>query len=196
MPHSFRLTYDYLCPFARIANETVIEALDAGADWEVSFHPFSLSEVHVEAGEASVWDRPLGSEGTRGTRAHAWAIAVAELAGDQFWAFHKAVFSARHDEAADIDDVAVLRSLVGAVGIDPDAIQAAVATGDPVARLAEAHDEAVKRWSVFGVPTFISGGKAVFVRLMERHRVEDVERVLEMLDWTNLNEYKHTTIPR
>ena len=75
------------------------------------------------------------------------------------------------------------------------AFAAAVATGDPVASLAEAHLEAVERWSVFGVPTFITGDAAVFVRLMDRHRIDDVERVLDLLQWQSLNEYKHTKDP-
>ena len=49
---------------------------------------------------------------------------------------------------------------------------------------------------VFGVPTFISGGDAVFVRFMERHNRTDLYRVLDMLSWTNLNEFKRTTIDR
>ena len=95
MSHTFRLTYDYLCPFARIANETVVAALEDGADWDVTFHPFSLSQVHIDEHEPAVWERPLGSPGTRGTRAHAWAIAVAAADPDQFLAFHRALFAAR-----------------------------------------------------------------------------------------------------
>ncbi len=39
----FALTFDYLCPFARIANETVAEAIEDGVDWDVEFRPFSPS---------------------------------------------------------------------------------------------------------------------------------------------------------
>jgi len=196
MPRTFRLTYDYLCPFARIANEAVVEALESGVDWDVTFHPFSLSQVHVEEGETAVWERTLGSSGTRGTRAHAWAIAVSAVDPDRFLAFHRELFTARHDRGADVDDPAVLKDVATETGVDPEAIAAAVENGDPVASLAEAHREAVERWAVFGVPTFITGDAAVFVRLMERHRIDDVERVLDLLEWQSLNEYKHTTIPR
>ncbi len=196
MSHSFRLTYDYLCPFARIANETVVDALEAGADWDVSFHPFSLSQVHVDDDESAVWDRPLGSRGTRGTRAHAWAIVVAQDDPARFRAFHRDLFAARHDDGADVDDVAVLRRVAEEAGLDAAKIEAAVETGEPLDALAQAHQEAVKRWSVFGVPTFIKGDTAVFVRLMDRNRIDDVERVLDLLEFPSLNEYKHTTIPR
>lgn len=62
--------------------------------------------------------------------------------------------------------------------------------------LAVEHQEVVDRWAVFGVPTFIDGDEAVFVRLMQRHHVADVDAVLDMLAWTRLNEFKRTTIPR
>ena len=61
MHSRFTITYDYLCPFARIANEAVAEALDAGADYEVLFAPFSLHQNSLDAGEAAVWDDPEGA---------------------------------------------------------------------------------------------------------------------------------------
>ncbi|MGI9648467.1 MAG: DsbA family protein [Acidimicrobiia bacterium] len=196
MTRRFTITYDYLCPFARIANEAVLEGIDGGKDWDVTFTPFSLAEVHIEDGEDSVWDRPAGADGTRGVLAHVWALAVRRIEPGSFGAFHLALFSARHDEGADINDVAALREVCQSVGLDPDAVAAQVATGEPWEELGTLHTEAVKRWSVFGVPTFIDADEAVFVRLMERHSVDDVEKVLEMLDWTRLNEFKRTTVPR
>ena len=58
---------------------------------------------------------------------------------------------------------------------------------------------------MWGVPTFISGDEAVFVRLMDRAPVgtdaasshRSIERVIELLDgWPELNEFKHTGIKR
>jgi hypothetical protein len=61
----------------------------------------------------------------------------------------------------------------------------------------------VQRWDVFGVPTFISDDKAVFVRLMSRPDGDaklaetTIEHVLDLLgNFTDLNEYKLTKIPR
>jgi hypothetical protein len=195
MSRTFTITYDYLCPFARIANETVVDALRDGADWDVRFLPFSLAEAHVEDGEPSVWDRPLGSEGTRGVRAHAWALAVRSLAPERFLEFHTELFAARHADSKDIEDEAVLRGAAAGIGLDPDDIATVIAGGEAMAMLREDHTEAVKRWSVWGVPTFIAGDDAVFVRFMEHSR-PDLERVLDLLDWTNVNEFKRTTIPR
>ena len=46
------------------------------------------------------------------------------------------------------------------------------------------------------MPTFIEGDEAVFVRFMERGRVDDLERMLDLLQWSRLNEFKRTRIPR
>jgi len=192
---SFALTYDYLCPFACVANDVVVEALQTGAEWDVRFMPFSLAQSHVEEGEPAVWNRPAGAEGIRGVTAHQWALAVRQAEPERFLDFHLALFDTRHRLGRDVDDGTVLAEVASSVGVDPAAVAGTVASGDPMAMLSEEHTEAVKRWSVFGVPTFIAGEAAVFVRLMKRSRA-DVERVLDMLDWSNLNEFKRTSIPR
>ncbi|MFQ5516997.1 MAG: DsbA family protein [Acidimicrobiia bacterium] len=195
MVRSFAITYDYLCPFACVANDVVVEALQTGAEWDVRFMPFSLAQSHVDDGEPAVWNRPAGAEGTRGVTAHQWALAVRQAEPERFLDFHLALFGARHRLGRDVDDGTVLTEVASSVGVDPAAVAGTVASGDPMAMLSEEHTEAVKRWSVFGVPTFIAGDGAVFVRLMKRSRA-DVERVLDMLDWSNLNEFKRTSIPR
>lgn len=196
MARSFAITFDYLCPFARIGNEAVVEALDEGADWDVRYVPFSLAQAHVEEGDPDVWDRPVRAPGTRGVVALQWGIAVRDHFPQRFAAFHVGLFDARHTRAADVDHDAVLGEVAGLAGLDARAIAAVVAGGSALETLAAEHREAVERWSVFGVPTFIAGDEAVFVRLMERHNVADVRAVLDMLEWTRLNEFKRTTIPR
>jgi predicted DsbA family dithiol-disulfide isomerase len=193
---SFAITFDYLCPFARIGNEAVVEAVRDGADWDVRYVPFSLAQAHVEDGEPDVWDRPPGAPGTRGVTALQWGVAVRDHFPERFAGFHVALFDARHGGAADVDDASVLDEIATSAGLDPGAVAAAVAGGGPLETLSAEHREAVGRWSVFGVPTFIAGDEAVFVRLMERHNVADVRAVLDMLEWTRLNEFKRTTIPR
>jgi predicted DsbA family dithiol-disulfide isomerase len=193
---SFAITFDYLCPFARIGNEAVAEALDDGADWEVRYLPFSLAQAHVEDGEPDVWEREAGSPGTRGVTALQWGVAVRDHFPERFAAFHLGLFDARHSRAADVDDAGVLHGVARSAGLDPEAVIEMVESGSPLKTLAAEHREAVERWSVFGVPTFIAGDEAVFVRLMERHNVDDVRAVLDMLEWTRLNEFKRTTIPR
>jgi hypothetical protein len=195
MTQSFAVTFDYRCPFARNAHEAVVSGLRQQRDWDVRFLPFSLDQVHVEEGEPPVWERPPLERGT-GVLSLQWGIAVRDHFPDNFFDFHVEMFAARHDHALKLGKEEVIRDVAQKVGLDVDAVAAEVESGRPLKTLAEEHTEAVKNWNVFGVPTFIDGDSAVFIRFMERNVVEDVDRALELLPWTRLNEYKHTSIPR
>jgi len=57
--------------------------------------------------------------------------------------------------------------------------------------------------SVFGVPTFIAGEEAAFVRIMTRPGTDTalatstIDRVVDLLDkHVDFNEFKRTSIPR
>jgi hypothetical protein len=193
---SFAVTFDYLCPFARNAFEAIAAGLEAGRDWDVRYVPFSLSQAHVPEGETPAWERENGDRYTSGVLALQWGLAVRDKFPERFGAFHLAAFAARHDEARDLKDVSVMRSIASSVGLDPDAVADVVDGGEPRRVLEAEHTEAVERWKVFGVPTFIEGNEAVFVRLMERGRVDDLDQVLGLLSSTRLNEFKRTVVPR
>ena len=158
--------------------------------------PFSLSQAHVPEGETPAWDRPAGDRYTSGVLALQWGVAVRDHFGGSFGAFHLKAFAARHDDARDLKEEAVLRDVAASVELYPDAVAKVVANGEPRDTLVAEHTEAVERWRVFGVPTFIEGDEAVFVRLMERARVDDLEQVLTLLGATRLNEFKRTVVPR
>lgn len=195
MARQFAVSFDYRCPFARNGHESVVAGLRAGRDWDVTFLPFSLDQVHVEEGDPAIWDRPAGEQGS-GVKALAWAIAIRDEFPDQFLDWHTAAFSARHEQGAKIAKDEVLAEIAASVGLDPAAVAAEVATGRPLKTLAQSHTDAVKNHAIFGVPTFVVGDQAAFVRLMDRGNPEDVDRVLDLLDWTDLNEFKHTSVPR
>ena len=195
MTRRFAVTFDYRCPFARNTHEAVVSGIREGRDWDVRFLPFSLDQVHVEEGETPVWEREPDVWGT-GVLALLWGIAVRDVFPDKFLDWHVAAFAARHDEGQKIAHESVLRDVAAKVGLDADAVAAEVASGRPLKSLADEHNEAVSRWAVFGVPTFVVDDRAVFVRVMERDRPDDVDRALDLLDWRELNEYKHTQIPR
>ncbi|MFP3915383.1 MAG: DsbA family protein [Actinomycetota bacterium] len=188
----FEITFDYLCPFARNANEAVLNGLEEGRDWDVRFRPFSLSQVHVGEGEPEVFEDRDAS----GVLALQWGIAARENDPDSFPAAHRALFAARHDRGEDIRDEAVLKAALEEAGVDVGPIVEAVASGAPARTLAEEHTEAVESWRVFGVPTFIRNDVGTFVRLMSRGAVEDVDRTLDLLSWQEMNEFKRTRIPR
>jgi predicted DsbA family dithiol-disulfide isomerase len=194
MPRSVAVTFDYLCPFARNAHEAIVAALRDGADLDVRFLPFSLEQSHVEEGEAPVWETPV-DQLRRGVRALAYGLAVRDEFPESFLDFHLAAFAARHDQGRKFE-ADVLDEAVASVGLDVEAVRKVVDTGRPLEALAAEHTEAVDRWSVFGVPTFIAGDEAVFIRFMERGSVDDLDRALDLLHWTRLNEFKRTKIAR
>jgi hypothetical protein len=76
----FAVTFDYLCPFARNAAEHVLDGLEAGADWDVTFTPYSLSQGHVEEGDTDIWDRdqPFDASGIL-------ALSVGLVVRDRFF---------------------------------------------------------------------------------------------------------------
>ncbi len=195
MPRAIAVTFDYRCPFARNGHEAVVNALREGADLDVRFLPFSLDQAHVEEGEPPVWERDPNEWGT-GVLALLYGIAVRDAFPDHFLDFHIETFAARHDHGEKLGHEDVLRAVAEKVGLDPDAVAAEAHSGRPLKTLATEHLEAVERWAVFGVPTFIEGDEAVFIRFMERGRVDDLERTLDLLSWDRLNEFKRTRIPR
>lgn len=195
MAREFAVSYDYRCPFARNAHESVLAGLAAGRDWKVTFTPFSLDQAHVEEDEAAIWDRDPAAWGT-GVSALLWSIALRDQFPDQFLTWHGAVFAARHDDGAKIAKVEVLREIATTAGLDVAAIEAEVESGRPLKTLAAEHTEAVKKHAMFGVPTFVVGDRAVFIRFMDRKNPVDIDKALELLEWTDLNEFKHTSVPR
>ena len=189
----FGITFDYLCPFARNAGEAVLNGIEQGKSWTPRFVAFSLAQAHVDDGDPDVWDDPHGRSGVLALQ---WGIAARDHFPTEFPAIHRALFAARHDHGLDIKDESVIRDAVASAGGDPDAIAEVVASGTPLERLAAEHTEMVEDLQVFGVPTFLVGDHATFIRFMSRGDVDDLDRALDLLAWTNLNEFKRTTIPR
>lgn len=198
----FGLTFDYLCPFARNANEHAVAALQGGADLEVTFMPFSLAQVHVEDGATDVWDLP-DPDSESGILAFQAGLAVRDHFPERFLAAHLALFAARHDDGRDIKDRAVVRRALTQAGLDADAVFEVVASGEPLETLRKEHEMAAAEHDVWGVPTFVANGRAVFVRLMTRPdgdgdlATRTIERVLDLVTgFPELNEFKQTVIPR
>jgi hypothetical protein len=200
MTTQFAVTWDYRCPFARNAHEHILAGLDAGAVWDVSFRAFSLNQAHVEEGGTPVWDEP---ERYPGLLANEAGIVVRDRMPERFPHVHRALFAARHDDAVDLRDRSALEKVLDAADVDGAAVLAEIDAGWPLDVLRAEHTEAVERHAVFGVPTFVIGERALFVRLMDRpagdsaRAITTIERVVDLIvSWPELNEFKATTIPR
>jgi predicted DsbA family dithiol-disulfide isomerase len=199
-PLTFTVNWDYRCPYARNANEHVVEALRAGAPWDVQFVSFSLDQIHVEDGAATVWTQP---DRYPGLLANQVGIVVRDQLPDQFLSAHVALFAARHDESRDTRQRDVLAEVLTRVDIDAAAVFAEVDDGWPLETFRKEHETAVAVHQVFGVPTFVAGGQAAFVRVLTRPAGDAVlaagtiERIVDLIGgWRDLNELKHTSIAR
>ncbi len=197
---AFAVTWDYRCPFARNAHEHVLAGLRAGAPWDVTFLAFSLGQVHVAEGEPDIWERPGEDSGLLALQA---GVAVRDHQPDRFLDVHHALFALRHDHGGHLRDEGDVRTaLAGVGGVDVDAVFETIATGAPLQTIRSEHEDAAAKHAVWGVPTFIADGEASFVRLMDRPGEDGavgtrtIERILDLLSWPELNEFKHPSIPR
>jgi hypothetical protein len=197
---AFSVTWDYRCPFARNAHEHVLQGLRAGAPWDVTFVPFSLGQVHVAEGEPDIWGRWQDDSGLLALQA---GVVVRDKFPDQFLDTHLALFALRHDHGRRLREEAEVRKVLEEQRVDADAVLSEIETGGPIATVQAEHEAAAQEHHVWGVPTFIVGDQAAFVRYMDRPQgdadraIATVERTLDLLEgWTDLNEFKHTSIPR
>ena len=196
---SFEVTYDYLCPFAHIMHEHVVEGVRSGAPWDVTFTPWSLRQVHKEDGAPDVWDDPTKPDELLALEA---SIAVRDGWPERFFDVHLALFRARHDRSIRLATREEIVGVLDETGIDTGGVLEVVDAGGPRKELASSWRRLVDDHDHFGVPTFIVGDEAVFVRVMKRptspaDATEVVECIVTALvEDTRLNEFKRTKIPR
>jgi protein-disulfide isomerase-like protein with CxxC motif len=171
----------------------------AGDEWSVRWLAFSLNQTKVSEGETDVWDEP---EMAGARMAVEVGIAVRDGWPDAFPAVHRALFAARHDDGLDIRDHDVVAGVLTKHGLDADEVFNEVLGCAPRDAFRLEHQTAVAEHKVFGVPTVIAGDQAVFIRLVNRPTGDAaearhcIERCLDLVTgWTNLNEFKHTSIP-
>ena len=162
---SLAVTWDYRCPLARNAAEHLVVALEAGAPFEVLFVPFSLSQAHVEEGGLPVWHDP---ERQKDLLAAQVGIVVRDRFPNKLLHVHAALFALRHDEGGDLRDQAALASVLEREGVDPGPVFEEISSGWPLDEFRKSHEAVVADYEVFGVPTFIAGREAAFVRIMTR----------------------------
>ena len=198
--NTFSVTYDYRCPFARNAHEHVVAAKRSGVAWDVEYSPFSLTQVHVGEEGRPVWEDPGRDRDLLAIEA---SIVVKEHHPELFEEVHLGLFGARHDEGLDLRSREVVGAVLRSRGVEPSPVFDSIDQGWPRDAFRKAHEAAVAEYSVFGVPTFVIGTSAVFVRIMSRpgpdptSSIEVINRVLELAaGHPELNEFKHTTIPR
>ena len=113
---SFAVTWDYRCPFARIGHEHLIDALEAGAPWDVTFVPYFLNVSHVAEGGPSAWE---DTSHQPDLLALLVGIVVRDRFSEHFLAVHRRLFNLRHDEGGDLRSREVLSAALAEVGVIP-----------------------------------------------------------------------------
>ena len=194
---SFGLSYDYRCPFAKNLHLHVVRALAAGADFDVEFIPWTMSQGHRSPGAPDVWDDP-------GHDAALLALAVSVSVRDEqpslFLTAHEALFRARHERAIRLVKMDEITSVLSPLGVDMDKVSADVATRRPHRVIGESF-HAMASYEAFGVPTFVVGSDATFVRYMtppsddDTASVDLITSLVAMIaHQPDLNEFKHTRV--
>ena len=196
---SFGVTWDYRCPYGRIAHNHIVTGLLGGANWDVTFLPFCLGQAHVDEGMPPIWETPHADTGLFALQV---GMAARDTDKEKFWTFHLNTFEYRHTKAGNLNKRENIAELLTDAGFNTNDIFGQVEEGTPLRKIAEEHMRYVKSHEVWGVPTFIKDDAAVFVRLLDPAlgdatlAINTVNRLLDNLEWPILNEFKHTSIPR
>jgi len=195
---SFQLSYDYRCPFAKNIHLHVVTALIAGADFEVTFVPWTMSQGYKTSGAPDVWDDPNRDEEML---ALAVSTSIRDLQPTYFLAAHEALFRARHERGVRLVSQDEINEVLKSTGVNLDLVADDVASRRPHKVIGESFIE-FERYEAFGVPTFVVGKEATFVRYMEpptadaQASITLIESLLNLMSSQSaLNEFKHTQVP-
>lgn len=195
---NFDVSYDYRCPFARNIHLHLIAALNAGADFDVNFIPWTMSQGYKSVGAPDVWNDPSRDSDVL-------ALAVSTSVRDQqpelFLTAHEALFRARHERAIRLVTMEEIDQVLARLGVDMQRVRDDVATRRPHQVIGESFAQ-FERYEAFGVPTFVVNGDATFVRYMTGPS-DNAHDSIKMLDALvtlmehepELNEFKHTRVP-
>jgi len=195
---SFELSYDYRCPFAKNIHLHMVSALKAGGKFDVTFVPWTMSQGYKAEGAPDVWDNEKYD-------ADLLALAVSTSIRDQqphvFLDAHEAMFRGRHEQGIRLVTIEEIDGLLSPLGVDMKKVRSDISSRRPH----QVIGESFKRFSkveAFGVPTFVIGNDATFVRYMNpptsdaSASIGVIESLVSMMaNQPELNEFKHTRAP-
>jgi protein-disulfide isomerase-like protein with CxxC motif len=194
---SFSLSFDYRCPFANIIHQHVITALHAGAQFEVEFVPWTLSQGHRAEGDLDVWDDDAKFDQLVSLAA---GVSVRDLQPDKFLDAHSALFRARHEQGVRLGTLTEVLEILEGVGVDQSVVTADIDSRRPFKVIGDSFRR-FERYEAFGVPTFVVDDDAVFVRYMNaptgdgKASIALIESIVARIeDEPALNEFKHTRL--
>jgi hypothetical protein len=195
---TFELSYDYRCPFAKNIHLHVLKALSVGADFDVHFVPWTLSQSSKADGSLDVWnDSAFDPEHL----SLAVSVSIRDQQPDLFLASHEALFRARHERSIRLVTIEEISGVLLPIGVDMDAVERDVVSRRPHEVIGKSYEE-FSTYEAFGVPTFVVNGDATFVRYMTSPTddadasVKIIEALITLMaNEPDLNEFKHTQLP-
>ena len=195
---AFKLSYDYRCPFAKNIHLHVITALRAGADFDITFSPWTMSQNHRASGAPDVWDDPAKDSELISL---AYSTSIRDQQPEHFLDAHEALFRGRHERGIRLISHEEIAEVLASTGVDIAAARADVESRRPHAVIGETFEE-FERYQSFGVPTFVVDGDATFVRYMKpptddaAHSTQIITSLVTLMaESADLNEFKHTKLP-
>lgn len=195
---SFDLSYDYRCPFAKNIHLHVLKALEAGADFDVNFVPWTLSQGSRAEGAPDVWNDPAFDDVHL---ALAVSVSIRDQQPDRFLAAHGALFRARHEQAIRLVALDEIRDVLVPMGVDMQQVVSDLGSRRPHEVIGKCYEE-FTTYEAFGVPTFVVNGDATFVRYMTSPTddglasIKIIESLITLISQqSDLNEFKHTRLP-
>ena len=195
---SFKISYDYRCPFAKNLHLHVITALRAGANFAVEFAPWTMSQGYREPGARDVWDDPSKDADHL---ALAVSVSIRDQQSDRFLDAHEALFRARHEAGLTLKAWRDIESALENCAVDLERVRQDVASRRPHEVIGQYFKD-FERYEAFGVPTIVVGEDATFVRYMKgpsQDASASVALVTSLISLItsqgDLNEFKHTKVP-
>jgi predicted DsbA family dithiol-disulfide isomerase len=194
----FLLSYDYRCPFAKNMHLHLIAAQRAGANYDVTFIPWTMSQGQKPEGALDVW---ADEKQDKVNLALTVSISVRDQQPEHFLDAHEALFRARHEQGLRLNDIDQLTEILSPLGVDMEAVRADLATRRPHQVLGEAY-ALMATYEAFGVPTFVVNHDATFVRYMKSPTDDPsasravIDTLLALMEHSvDINEFKHTKVP-
>jgi protein-disulfide isomerase-like protein with CxxC motif len=195
---TFDVSFDYRCPFAKNIHLHVIRALRDGADFDVTFVPWTLSQGGLDDDATPVWDDP-----TKDAELLSLAVGVSirDEQPEKFLDAHEALFIARHVSGHRLVTMDEITEVLEPVGVDTRRVRDDLASRRPHKVIGASYRE-FERYEAFGVPTFVANDDAVFVRYMtapaesDRDSTELITALVAQIGADPaINEFKHTRLP-
>jgi predicted DsbA family dithiol-disulfide isomerase len=141
----------------------LLRAREQGAEIDVDWRYFSLTQVNNKSDGWTAWDAPAEEE-VRGRLA--FQAAEAARRQDAFERIHLPLLEARHRDGRDLADRDVVLDVARRAGLDTDRFERDLDDRSTLLALARDHTAGVENHGVFGTPTFVFGnGSAAYLRV-------------------------------